>query len=489
MDEPLTDHLLPAAPLASLDKYTARGGGLGLASAREMDREQVIAVVQASGLRGRGGAGFPTGLKWRSVASGGAEAGERFVVANGAEGEPGSFKDRPLLRRNPYQVLEGVVIACETVGAHRAYIGIKASFVEEAAALDRALHEMADAGWLGDLTISVVGGPESYLFGEEKGLLEVIEGEDPLPRQVPPYLYGLFSSRPNLGWSAPPPTGPSEAELADPAFAGSNPTVVNNVETLANVPLVLGRGVAWYRSLGTEESPGPVICTVTGDVRRPGFAEVPMGLALGEVIDLVGGGVLPGRSVKAVLSGVANPVLTGADLATPVTHEAMRAAGSGLGAAGFVVYDDTRDMVQLAHSVSRFLYVESCGQCPACKFGSGEVTALLERIRDGLGQPGDVDTIAARLRTVTDQNRCYLGEQEQQVIASLLTAFPADVSAALEGRGSSPVPPVCPISDLADGVAVPDERQLRKRPDWTYAPDVPVSVTRPVLDGNPPGTG
>ena len=422
--------------------------------------------LDRAGLRGRGGAGFPAGRKWRSVASGGAELGDRYVVANGAEGEPGTFKDRPLLRANPYQVLEGLSVAATVVGAREAFVAVKASFGPEIEALERALREMADASLLCDAPVSLVAGPEEYLFGEEKALLEVIEGNDPMPRWLPPYVHGLYATTPQEGWSA----SSGAVDVDDAARVGSNPTLVTNVETLANVPLIVTRGAEWYRTIGTRETPGPLICTVVGDVTRAGFAEVEPGTTLREVIDRVGGGVGSGRQVKAVLSGVSNPVLPAAQLDAPVSYEGLAAAGGGLGSAGFIVYDDTRNAVAVAQMVSRFLYVESCGQCRACKFGCGEITRALDRIAEAEGDERDIESIGERLLGITDQNRCFLGEEEQRIIASLLRAFPEDFTAELEGAPKLESLVVPKIVDIHDGVASYDEKQMRKRPDWTYEP-------------------
>jgi NADH-quinone oxidoreductase subunit F len=460
--------LLPAEPIASLGDYEALGGGEALARLHDLGPDWAIDQIGAAGLRGRGGAGFPAATKWRSVRGGGDDVGTRYAVANGAEGEPGTFKDRPLLRANPYQVLEGLVVAARTIGAPEAYIGMKATFLPEIARVEQALSEMGEAGWLADLRVYVVKGPDEYLFGEEKGLLEVIEGEEPLPRLVPPYLYGLFAQQPQMGWSAAPL---DSGGVDEPV---SNPTLVNNVETLANVPLILANGPDWYRQEGTPESPGTIICTVSGDTVRAGYAEVPLGTPLRAVLDTIGGGVPDGHQVKGVLSGVANPVVTAADLDVPLSYEGFTAMGTGLGAAGFLVFDDRRDMVRVAHAVSRFLYVESCGQCPACKFGTGEVTARLAHLILEGGTTQDIETIAARLRSVTDANRCYLGAEEQQTVSSLLAAYPEDVALNLTGVQTDPVPPISKIVDITDGIAVLDEKQAFKQPDWTYA-DTPVA--------------
>ncbi len=457
--------LLPDEPLTSLDEYVdGFDGGQGLIRARELGPDGVAETIERSGLRGRGGAGFPTGRKWASIRAGGSQVGDRYAVANGAEGEPGTFKDRMLMRRNPYQVVEGLAISAAVVDAVGAYLAVKASFEPEIEALSRALREMSEAGLVGDVPITLVTGPEEYLFGEEKALLEVIEGEDPLPRLFPPYIYGLFTAMPQMGWSAGTDFSPDGV-----AVPSSNPTLVNNVETLANVVPILGHGADWYRGFGTHESPGVAIATVVGDVQHAGVAEIELGAPLREIIDRIGGGPRPGRTIKAVLSGVASGVITARNLDVPVTYEDLVRIDSGLGSLGFTVYDDTADMVSVARSVSRFLYVESCGQCPACKFGTGEVTAYLDRIANGEGVDHDVEVIGARLDTVTDANRCFLGAQEQAVIGSLLRQFPEEFAAHLEGAAPAPEVPVAKLVDIRDGVATYDERQARKRPDWTYA--------------------
>jgi len=346
--------LLPEAPVRSLLEYLAIGGGTGLARARQLGPGGTVAEVLASGLQGRGGAGFPTGRKWGAVA---AAPGAHYLVCNGTEGEPGTFKDRALLRANPYQALEGAAIAAYAVGARSVYVAVKARFGPEIDALSRAMVEMSEAALLGDVPFNLVTGPDEYLFGEEKALLEVVEGEAPLPRNLPPYLHGLYAAAPQLGWSAK--AGTEESPRAE-----SNPTVVNNVETLSTVAHILARGAAWFRQFGTAGSPGTVVTTVVGDVVRPGVFEVELGTPLYELIDLAGG--LPaGRSVKAVLSGAANGVLTGDQLDLPLDRDAL--AGGGLGAAGFIVYDDTACMVEVARIFSRFLWIESCGQCLCCK--------------------------------------------------------------------------------------------------------------------------
>lgn len=451
--------LLPIEPVTSLDAYIAAGGRAGVEAAQRMGPAATIDVITRSGLRGRGGGGFPTGRKWAGIA---AQTGtRRYVVCNGAEGEPGTFKDRALLRANPYQLVEGVVIAAFAVGADEAFICLKASFEREIAAVTRAVQEMQSAGICTDCTVNIVAGPDEYLFGEEKAMLEVIEGKPPLPRWFPPYEHGLFATGPAEGW---------ESGASRPRTGGPNPTLVNNVETLSNVPHIVANGVDWYRSMGTPESPGTVVATVVGDVVAPDVGEVELGTPLRAVIDAVGSGVHAGRSVKAVFSGVANPVVTAGGLDVPVSYEGFAAAGSGMGAAGFIVYDDTACMVDAAYRMSRFLYIESCGQCPPCKIGSGEITGILERIETGAGEDTDVANIEAWLTRVTDANRCFLGMEERLVVGSILAAFPGEFAEHIE-RHACPHPqrrPIPKLLDLADGTATYDERFWLKRPDWTY---------------------
>ncbi|MGY6501793.1 MAG: NADH-ubiquinone oxidoreductase-F iron-sulfur binding region domain-containing protein [Acidimicrobiales bacterium] len=463
----MSPFLLPSEAVTSLDAYLATDtGGLGLDAAQRMGRAATIETITASGLRGRGGGGFPTGTKWAGIA--GQTDGDRYVVCNGAEGEPGTFKDRALMRANPYQLVEGVIIAAFAVDAVAAYICLKASFAREREAVTRAIMEMQDAGICRDCTITVVAGPGEYLFGEEKAMLEVIEGNAPLPRWFAPYEHGLFATAPQLGWEATPVDIEGSSSRS-----GSNPTLVNNVETLSNVPHILARGADWFRTTGTPESPGTLVATVVGDVAAPDVGEVEMGTSLRDVVHAVGSGLFPDRSVKAVFSGVANAVITAEHLDVPLTYEDLRRVGSGLGSAGFIVYDDTTCMVDVAYRFSRFLSIESCGQCPPCKLGSGEITVHLERIERGIGTEDDLGGIARWLLRVTDGARCFLASEERIVVSSILDAFGEEfVDHVTHHRCPSPrTLPVPILVDLADGVATYDETFWRKRPDWTYDPE------------------
>jgi NADH:ubiquinone oxidoreductase subunit F (NADH-binding) len=462
-------YLLPEPPVTSVTDWVARGGGQGLARALELGPEGTIEEILAAGLRGRGGAGFPTGVKWRSLRQG-AQGDQCFVVCNGSEGEPGTFKDRTLLRHNPYQLIEGIVIAAHAIGAKRCYIGLKARFTGEMALLERALAEMVEAGLTNDMPIEIVPGPDSYLFGEETALLQTVQGEPAAPRLFAPYIQGIYATAPVIDWSA------MVFDRMVQTYDLSSPTLVNNVETLSTATHILRNGAEWHRSMGTEGTPGHGICTIVGDVVRPGVQEVEMGTPFGEIIERVGGGLPEGRRIKAILSGISNPVMTEDFLDVPLGFDEFRARGSGIGSCGFMIYDDTTSAVEIAHICSRFLYVESCGQCNACKTGTGAVTELLEKIIRGEGELNDIETIGGRLLNVTDANRCFLPQQEQIVISSLLRTFPEDFLAAIDGE---PVPirglPVPKLLDVADGVQVIDEHWELKRPDWTYS-DVGVTT-------------
>jgi NADH:ubiquinone oxidoreductase subunit F (NADH-binding) len=456
----VTTFLLPSQPITSLDAYLATdGGGQGIEEAHRLGAAATIEVISRSGLRGRGGGGFPTGRKWASIAG---QAGtRRYLVCNGAEGEPGTFKDRALLRANPYQVVEGLVVAALAIGAEEAYVCLKAGFEQEIANVTRAVQEFQAAGICTDCTVNVLAGPDEYLFGEEKAMLEVIEGKPPLPRWFPPYEHGLFAAGPQEGWEAVVDAGRDQ---------GPNPTLVNNVETLANVPHILAKGADWFRSMGTSESPGTVVATVVGDVVAPDVGEIELGTPLGAVIDAVGSGTLPDRTVKAVFPGVANAVVTAADLDAPVSYEGLAAVGSGMGSAGFIVHDDTACMVDAAYRLSRFLSVESCGQCPPCKIGSGQITTRLERLEIGGGGEDDLAIIRGWLPRVTDGSRCYLAVEEQVLVSSVLRAFPDEFVEHVE-LGACPRPgprPIPKLLDLAGGTATYDERFWHKRPDWGY---------------------
>ncbi|MEJ7725423.1 MAG: NADH-ubiquinone oxidoreductase-F iron-sulfur binding region domain-containing protein [Actinomycetes bacterium] len=433
-------------PVSSLQDYLDSGGGQGLAAARKGTPESVIDALEAAGLRGRGGAGFPTAVKWRTIRSAGSPT--TYVVCNAAEGEPGTFKDRMILRNNPYQVLEGMAIAAEVTGAARAFLVIKRAFEREIATVQTALDEMRGADQLGAVPLSLVLGPDHYLLGEEKATVEVVEGGEPLPRVFPPYQVGLF------------------------ARAGAaNPTAMNNVETLAHVAGIMRYGSDWFRSCGTDTSPGTTVFTLSGDVDRPGVTEQPMGLTMRALVDDIGGGAAHGQ-VKAVIPGASGALLTSAQLDTRLDFDSMRAIGSGLGSAGFVVYDDSACIVAAVLVFARFLAIESCGQCPACKQGTLAIAETLAKIERGEGSEPDLATLRSKCGTVTGGQRCALPTGATQLVRSALEAFPEEIEAHL--GHPCPLPRSLPTPKIVDFDETGrrftyDERYQHKQPDWTYA--------------------
>jgi NADH:ubiquinone oxidoreductase subunit F (NADH-binding) len=456
-------HLLAGEPVTSLQHWTDRGGGFGLAAAREMGPDVVVAVVEASGLRGRGGAGFPTGLKWRTVLAHRAPELPTPVVVNAAEGEPGTFKDRTLLRHNPYQAVEGALIAATAVGSDWIIFGLKESFGRERARLQSAIDEVVAAGWPDGVTIDIELGPDSYLYGEETALLEVIDGRQPFPRVAPPWRHGIDELGDGASTASSLELSPAEGANALP------PTLVNNLETMSNLPAIVAQGADWFRSVGTERSPGTIVVTISGAVRHDGVGEMSLGTTLREAIDIIGGGPRVGRRIIGVLSGVSNAVLTADRLDTPLTYEDMASAGAGLGSAGYLVFDDLTDWVAVAQGVSRFLAVESCGQCQPCKDDGKVIAAALDRLRRSEARSNDLAVLDRRLNTVIRGARCFLAQQHQTVVRSILEAFPDSVSAHADGLAdAADAFPIAEILDIPGQRVQIDERQLRKQPDWTY---------------------
>lgn len=455
--------VLHPKPDLSLDDYLRRKGHVGLTRARSLEPAEIIDIVGKSGLRGRGGAGFPVGRKWQTVAGNARAHGHPTVVVNGAEGEPGTFKDRTILRNSPYIVLEGALIAARAIGADLIVIALKETFRQEVQRVRAAIDELdpatsAGVDWL------VFEGPDEYLYGEESALLETIDGRFPFPRIVPTFRRGVQgASSVEDGW--PPPA------------------LVNNVETIANVGRILARGADWYRTVGTEESPGTVICTVTGHTKRHGVAEMRMGTPLREVIDEIGGGARRGR-IKAVLPGVANPVIPGDSLDAPVSYEGLASIGSGLGSAGFMVFDESADMVAVAAGVARFLAVESCGQCSPCKLDGITLAELLAKLSRSQATTRDLETIRRRAETVSYGARCYLGLQQEIVISSILERFEPEFEAHLDGS-TPPAEPelIAELLDIDGERAIVDEHHSEKQPDWTFNPRSSGAVPVELLSG------
>ena len=399
-----------------------------------------------SGLRGRGGAGFPTGRKWQGVADHAASAETAtFLVCNGAEGEPGTYKDRTLLEHNPYAVLEGMLIGMHAVGASEGFVGIKEKFTTALEATVRARDELVAAGWHGADRLHVVPGPDEYLFGEEKALLEVIEGKQPMPRILPPYEQGLFAT-----------------------VASPNPTVVNNVETFAHVAAILAHGTERFRAAGTDTSPGTMLFTVTGDVASPGVYELPLGTPLRSLlVDIAGA-----EDVGFVFSGTSNTVILPSQLDTPMDFDALAEVGTGLGSGGFVVYDRDRCVVRVLTVLQRFLAIESCGQCMACKLGTQQIWEGLDAIERGEADADVLSSITDRVPTIIDQARCYLPTGSQLLVGSTLEHFWDRFVAHLGTTCSDDRPVPTPLIESIDedaGTVHWHPTYHRKQLDWSYA--------------------
>ena len=453
-------YLLPDVPYSTYESYVAKNGPSAVLKARSLSPLKIVDDIRESGLRGRGGAGFSTGVKWKTILD--HPCPLRYVVCNAAEGEPGTFKDRLLLRRNPYAVLEGLLIAAHAVGAKTIYVGIKASFESEIHRLNQAIHEMRTAELVSDIDIVVSPGPGEYLFGEEKALLNQIEAGLPLPREAhyPPYEKGLFAT----------PNSP-------------NPALVNNAETFAHVPSILRDGPAGFRALGTEDTPGTVLYTISGDVKRPGVYELEAGITLQQLIYQVAGGPVNG-GVKAVLSGFSAGVIAGSELGTSADFGSLSAIGSGLGSAGFIVLDSRRSMVRVAQGVARFLYVESCNQCPACKHG----LRIASHALDGMFEPEQIHVHSTDLavfgaRSAPQANRCYLPVEASVLISSLVHKFKEDFDVQLTDTRYKPEP--FPVPLIADFDEVNhrftyDDTFAFKNPDWTYSFPTPIKAPVPL---------
>jgi NADH-quinone oxidoreductase subunit F len=467
----LIERVLPAQPVPDLTTYLERcEGGIALKVSGRVPVSAILDELDASGLRGRGGAGFPTGRKWRTVLASSSETIPATVVVNAAEGEPGTFKDRAILRANPYHVLEGALIAARAVGADKVIVALKRSFTQEVQRVRAAIDEIVAAGWCEGIDVQVLEGPSEYLYGEETALLEVIDGRAPLPRIAPPFRHGVDELVDDPGDVDTGSNLAAPVELA--SETASNvvpPTLVDNVETLANVPLIALKGSEWFRRVGTAESPGTIVCTITGRVERPGVAEVALGTTLREAITEVGGGALAGHTISAVLPGVSNAFIPPEALDTPMTYEGLATIGSGLGSAGFVVLDDTDDLVAAAAGVSRFLAIESCGQCTPCKQDGLVISELLCQLGRSEADENDLEALMHRCTTVSDGARCNLALQQQAVVSGLLRRWGGAVADHVAGI-SAPRGPliVAELLDIADGEAVIDLRHEDKQPDWTY---------------------
>ena len=389
--------------------YRANGGFAAFEKALKTQQPvDVLNTVKASGLRGRGGAGFPTGTKWSFLPN---TIWPHYVVANADESEPGTFKDREILERNPFQFLEGLMLACFAVQAQVGYIYLRGEFWPLAQKLNQRIAELEQTGLLGDhilgtdytLRLYTHLGAGAYICGEETALLESIEGKLGQPRLRPPFpaVSGLFGK----------------------------PTVINNVETLTNVPLIVDRGADWFKTLGTEDSPGVKIFSLSGRVNRPGNYELPFGVTFRTLIDQYGGGILDGKAVKAIMpAGASSTILVADDrtLDTPMDYKSVAAIGGQLGSASVIILDETVNMADLVNQTVHFFKHESCGKCTPCREGTYWMAHITDRLAAGQPSPQDAALLGSVARQMQNKCLCALGEFSTMAVVSALEKFPQD---------------------------------------------------------------
>jgi NADH-quinone oxidoreductase subunit F len=392
--------------IETLEVYRSRGGYSALERAvRELSPADVKDMVSKAGLRGRGGAGFPAGRKWSAIPANGDKP--ILVLCNADEGEPGTFKDRLLMLRLPHLLIEGIVLCAYAVGAHLGYIYLRGEFADCLRVLDRALQEARSAGYLGEniagsnfsFELHIHRGLGAYICGDENALIASLEGRRGWPRRKPPYI---------------------------PVFIGlyGCPTIVNNVETLCNVPLIVKNGADWFASMGTETSKGTKLFCLSGHVNRPGVYEAAMGTPLRHLIFDLAGGIRGGRRFKAVFpGGVSVPLLVEEHLDTPMDFESVPKAGSFLGSGGMIVMDDATCMVKVALRCEQFYASESCGQCTPCREGTVWMTQILERVEKGKGEKGDIELLLDICKKMFGQTVCPMGDFDVAPVESTIKYF------------------------------------------------------------------
>ncbi|MDD5305102.1 MAG: NADH-quinone oxidoreductase subunit NuoF [Elusimicrobia bacterium] len=399
MTKILTKHF-DEPKLHELETYRRLGGYEALKKALGMERKALQEEVVKSNLRGLGGAGFPVGFKWSTVPPEDKVPGPRYVVVNCDESEPGCFKDRVLVTRAPHQLLEGLLIASYVIGSKDSFIFIRGEYQNQYDILEKAIAEADKAGLLGDVRIHLMRGAGAYISGLDTALLETMEGKKAWPRQPPPF----------------------------PTVAGlmGKPTVVNNVETLSMLPFIVREGGEAFAKIGSAKNGGTVLFSVSGHVENEGVYEVPMGTKLRDVLALAGG-VKGGRKLKCVIpGGTSMPPLLEKDLDICLDFDAIKAAGTMLGAGGMIVLDETVDAVEVAHNIERFLTHESCGQCTPCREGSNWSERILHRLLEGKGQSGDVENLSRVGENITGKVICALGDTVGMVTRAWIGKFPDD---------------------------------------------------------------
>ncbi len=398
----------------TMDHYLKRGGYETARALIGTPPETIIQLVTDSGLRGRGGAGFPTGKKWSFLAKGTGKP--TYLVVNGDESEPGTFKDRYLLERDPHQLLEGMIISAYAIGCHHAFLYLRGEFLLGYDVMKRAIEDAQKKGCIGrnifgkgfDLTITLARGAGAYICGEETGMLTSLEGNRGYPKLKPPFpaVAGLFGS----------------------------PTIINNVETISNVPHILKNGPLWHKQWGTEQSPGYKIFCVSGHVNRPGICEVPLGTPLKDIIEKNAGGVKNGRRIKAVIpGGSSTPLIPAAKVADArMDYEGVAQLGSFLGSGAITVLDEDTDMVRAVYNLMRFYHHESCGQCTPCREGTGWLEKLVHRIYHGHGRTEDLKLINDVCGNMRGRTICALADAAVMPMTSYLKEFRSEFEAYIK---------------------------------------------------------
>jgi NADH-quinone oxidoreductase subunit F len=400
-----------------IEHYLARSGYAALERVLSgMTREQVIGEIKASGLRGRGGAGFPTGLKWEFAHR--APGDKKYVICNADEGDPGAFMDRSLLEGDPHAVLEGMIIGAYAIGADEGYVYCRAEYPLAIRRLRVAMEQAERLGLLGEnilgsgfsFHLHIKEGAGAFVCGEETALMASIMGERGMPRPRPPF--------------------PAQRGLWD------KPTNINNVETWANIPRILTRGHAWFASIGTEKSKGTKVFALAGRIKKTGLAEVPMGVTLREIVFDIGGGIQYDRRFKAVqIGGPSGGCLPEELLDTPIDYDSLVRAGAMMGSGGMVVVDEATCMVELARYFMTFVQSESCGKCVPCREGTKQMLAILNRIVGGQGQPEDLDILVELSGVIKDGSLCGLGKSAPNPVLTTMRYFPDEFRAhVVDGR-------------------------------------------------------
>ena len=389
---------------SSLDEYIARGGYRALMAALKLSPQQIIDETLQSGLRGRGGGGFPTGRKWQTARD--TQGETKYLICNGDEGDPGAYMDRTLLEGDPHSVIEGMLIGAYAIGAHTGYAYVRDEYPLAIERFTNAIQQAEEYGLLGEnifgsdfhFTIQIVRGAGAFVCGEETAMLSSIEGGLGEPKPKPPY----------------------------PAVSGlwGQPTIINNVKTWATVPVILARGAQGYASIGTKANAGTVVFSLVGQTSNTGLVEIPLGLSLRELLEEIGGGGVDGQQIKAVQTGGPSGGCLPASLFdTPIEYEQMKAAGSIMGSGGMVVLAETDCMVDIARYFLDFTTQESCGKCSACREGTRHLLTILTRITEGRGTPGDLDLLYEVSEAVRTASLCGLGQTAPNPILSTLKYF------------------------------------------------------------------